>query len=69
MSYKPKNASENKKAVVHLLCYLLLSNIASHLEETGLLNSSCSLACNAKLTHSPLFPFFNWLLIYVDHSV
>ena len=34
VSYKPKNATENKKAVVHLLCYLLLSNIASQLEET-----------------------------------
>ena len=35
VSYNLKNASENKKAVVHLLCYLLLSNIASQLEEVG----------------------------------
>ena len=46
MSYKPKNATENKKAA--LLCYSLLSNIASQLEETGPLNSSCSLACTAE---------------------
>ena len=33
MSYKPKNTSENKKAVVHLLCHSLLSNIALQLEK------------------------------------
>ena len=54
MSYKLKNVTENKKAVVHLLCFSLLSNIASQLEETGPLNSSYSLACTAELTQSPL---------------
>ena len=54
MSYKPKKADENKKAVVHLLHYLLLSNITSQLKETGPLNSSCSLACTTELTQSPL---------------
>ena len=44
--------------MVHLLRYSLLSNIASQLEETGPLNSSCSKACTVELTQFPLFPLF-----------
>ena len=63
MSYKPKSAGKNKKAVVHLLCYLLLSNIALQLEETGPSKTSCLLACITELTQFHLFPLVNWLLI------
>ena len=64
MSYELKNTGENKKAVVYLLHHLLLSNIASQLEEIRPLNSRCLLVCTAELAQYPLFQFFNWLLIY-----
>jgi len=41
MTYKLKNAGEVKNPMVYLLCYSLLSIIASQLEEIRPLNSSC----------------------------